>query len=138
MSDEELVPEIEEPAPADDDFDPDEPREGSKMSPYAIAAFATGIFALWSLPQAFFYGVFRGAPVEIVVRSVLGLALPIVVGAVALWLATLGEDEIDAAEGRLRGWSLCRVARFLGITAIVIAGGVLILGIAFPEDGFVG
>jgi hypothetical protein len=113
----EVQPEVAE------DADPDEPVEGSRMSPYAIAAFATAIFALWVAPQSI--GFFIGAVSESWAFALKGIAAPAVpvVGAVAaLWLANLGFDDIDAAPGRLRGWSFCRGARMIAIAVLVLVG----------------
>lgn len=135
MSDEELARGIEGPlvGEEEEEFDPDEPREGSSMSPYAIASFATSMFGLWILPQSFFVS-FEQAPLTFIIRAVLSLGVPIVAAAVAMWFATLGEDEIDASQGRLRGWSFCRAARIVGMATIAVAVGALIVAFAFGDD----
>ena len=106
-----------------EEADPDEPVEGSRMSPYAIAAFVTAIFALWVAPQSI--GFFIGAVNESWAFALKGMAapaVPVVAAVAALWLANLGFDDIDAAPGRLRGRSFCRGARMIAIAVLVLVG----------------
>jgi hypothetical protein len=104
----------------------DEPREATRSSPHAVAAFALSLVSLWRVPVSL--GPRLTESWAETVATIVGVVgLPIATAVVSFWLASRALSEIGSSNGRLGGVGYARAARAVA----VISAGIAVVGTVF-------
>ncbi len=115
----------------DDDLD-EEPTEASRLSPFAVAAFATSLLALFQAPQNIFTA--QGLQSSQFWRYILpSMIVPLGASIASLYLAMRASEEVYV--GRLGGVGFLHAARIVAtfVLLICLAAAVLVLFFSEPQ-----
>jgi hypothetical protein len=122
-----------------------EPRTATRLSPYAIAAFAVSLLGLFDLGSAlrgalflnvgFASHVTHGPAIREILFNLSSLVAPMFAGAFGMWLAAKAENEIfeDEPTGVFGGVGLYRAAWFLGMALIAITVLAVFASLIAPQ-----
>jgi hypothetical protein len=127
---------LDDDADADaDDGEDEEPLEATRLSPYAMGAFAVGLLSLFYAPQNIFQFGSQPIPTSQLLRFVLPqMLLPLLAAVVSLWLSFRAEEEIFVAGGRFGGVGLYRAARVVAIVTLVIVAAAIVVLTVLAEQ----